>query len=125
VGELEAMVVANDDYMNLGIPMGADLVKIWNHEIGDRYEEIERVYWSVNKIIIRGVLDGIRTTLTELVAELRAGMPDDADTPSSELAAQAVAVAVHGKGHRVSVVTAQSGAPGTSQAVQQGRARAG
>jgi hypothetical protein len=97
-----------------------------NYQNSNQFENIERLYWSISKTAIRAVLDRIRTTLVELVAEMRAGMPEDVDIPNAELASQAVNVTVHGKGHRVTVTTVQSGADGSGQArepTEEGEAR--
>jgi len=115
---LESMLSGDDEFVHLGPPGASDLVGLMNHQNSNHFEHIERLYWSVSKASIRGVLDRIRTTLVTLVAELRAGMPDDEDMPNAELASQAVNVAVHGKGHTVTVATAQSGAYGNSDATQ-------
>ena len=67
-----------------------------DHEAGDPYQHIERLYWRLSPVAIQGVLDQIRTSLTELVAELRAGMRADEALPSADLADQALNVAIHG-----------------------------
>jgi hypothetical protein len=116
VGELEAMLAGADDgSVNLGIPGGSDLVTFINRQNGNSYQTLHRIYWSVSTVTIQGVLHRIRNSLTELVAELHAGMPDDADVPSPDLARQAVQVAVHGTGHRVTLNTAQSGSGDVTQ----------
>jgi hypothetical protein len=117
VAALEALLVRSEEYVHLGPSGASDLVRYMNHQNSNQFEHIERLYWSISKIVIRAVLDRIRTTLVELVAEMRAGMPGDVDIPNAELASQAVNVAVHGKGHRVTVTTAQSGTDGGDQAI--------
>jgi hypothetical protein len=62
---------------------------------------VERIYWSVSLAPIARILDVVRTTLVELVAEMRAGTPTGQDMPSREIAEQAVEVAIHGKRNRV------------------------
>jgi hypothetical protein len=117
VAELEAVLSSNDQFVHLGPPGSSDLVSYMNHQNSNRFEHIERLYWSVSTTAIRGVIDRIRTTLVELVAEMRAGMSEDVGVPNAELASQAVNVAVYGRGHRVTVATAQSGGDGSSQPV--------
>lgn len=78
------------------------------HEVG-RYQ-VERVYWSAGT----GVVDAIRTTLTELVAEIRAGTAAEDGTPSPETVGQAVQFAVYGKGNRITVATAGPGGTATA-----------
>lgn len=117
VAALEALLARREEYVHLGPPGASDLVLYMNHQNSNQFEHIERLYWSISKTVIRAVLDRIRTTLVELVAEMRAGMHEDVDIPNAELASQAVNVAVHGKGHRVTVTTAQSGPDGGDQAI--------
>jgi hypothetical protein len=112
VGALEALLDVPEDSVKLGIPMGQDLVLYMNRKNGDPYQQIQRIYWNVSKVAVRAVIDRIRTTLAELVAEIRAGMPHDADVPSSELANQAVQFVVHGKGNRIVVNNAHANGGG-------------
>lgn len=62
---------------------------------------IERIYWSVSTISLARVLDVVRTTLVEIVAEMRAGTPAGQSSPSREIAEQAAQVAIHGNRNRV------------------------
>jgi hypothetical protein len=117
VAALEALLARSEEFVHLGPPGASDLVLYMNHQNSDQFEHIERLYWSISKTAIRAVLDRIRTTLVELVAEMRAGMPEDVNIPDAKLASQAVNVAVHGKGHRVIITTAQSGTNGNGQAI--------
>jgi hypothetical protein len=112
VGEIEALILQTETSshkaVHLSLPGGADVARLMNHEIGDPYQQITSVYWSVNTASLRGVIDQVRTTLAELVAELRAGMPAGQELPSPDLATQAVNIAVHGSGARVTVMTKQA-----------------
>lgn len=90
VAALEALLVRSEEYVHLGPPGASDLVLYMNHQNSNQFEHIERLYWSISKAVIRAVLDRIRTTLVELVAEMRAGMPEDVNIPNAELASQAV-----------------------------------
>jgi hypothetical protein len=56
------------------IPGAAELIKIWNYEIGDTGQTIMRLYWDVNTARITGVLDQIRTTLVRLVRQQPFGL---------------------------------------------------
>jgi nucleotidyltransferase/DNA polymerase involved in DNA repair len=112
VGEIEALILhteaSSHEAVRLSLPGGADIARMMNYEIGERYQQIISAYWSVSTASLRGVVDQVRTTLAELVAELRAGMPADQELPSPDVANQAVNVAVHGSGARVTVTTAQA-----------------
>jgi hypothetical protein len=115
VGEIEAWVQraeARGGSLELGPPAAAELALMMTHEIG-RYR-VERVYWSVSVAVLRGVVDAIRTVLTELVAEMRAGTPGGDEVPPPEVAAQAVQFAVYGKGHRITIATAGEGGTATA-----------
>jgi hypothetical protein len=90
VAALEALLVRSEEYVHLGPPGASDLVLYMNHQNSNQFEHIERLYWSISKAVIRAVLDRIRATLVELVAEMRAGMPEDVNIPNAELASQAV-----------------------------------
>ena len=90
------------------LPSSQDVVTIMNREIGDPYQRITAVYWALSQPALQGVIDQVRTTLVELVAEMRAGMPETADTPSAEVADQAVSLVVQGRGARISVNSPQA-----------------
>jgi len=118
VRELEALLRTAFDNNGacLSLPSGSDLALYMNHEADDPYQHIERLYWRLSPVAIQGVLDQIRTSLTELVAELRAGMRADEALPSADLADQALSVAIHGKGARVTVNAAMTNGGGSSSA---------
>ena len=59
-------------------------------------------------------LDQIRTRLVELVAEIRAEMPDETDVPSSAVADNAVSVVVHGKKPKITVNAAKATGSGNT-----------
>ncbi len=121
VGELEAMLKHAQEEggaARLGIPGGAELVKMMNYrgaQAGLDFQAVERVYWSVSEPSLHGVLDAIRTTLVALVAEMRAGMPESAENPSAAVADQAVNVAVHGDQNRIEITSAQASGNGSHQ----------
>jgi hypothetical protein len=80
-----------------------------NHELHDSGQTIMALYWDVNAARIAGVLDQIRTNLVRLVSEMCATMSDNQSMPSSEQAAQAVNVVLHGgKRNQVTVASAQA-----------------
>ena len=119
VGDLQGLLRnaerSGERTVKLGPSGAADLIKIWNYEIGDTGQTIMRLYWDVNSARISGVLDQIRTTLVRLVSEMRATMSDDALTPTQEQAAQAVSVVLHGgKRNQVTVTTAQADSSATA-----------
>lgn len=105
VGELEALVErAEDNSVKLSLPGAAELAVFMNREAGDPYQTVMALYWKVHTASIVGVLDHVRTTLAELIGEMRAGTPEGESVPTGEVADQAVQVAVHGDSNRVTVV---------------------
>jgi hypothetical protein len=116
VGGLEAL--ARQAEIKLAPPGGTELVHYMNAESSDPYRSIHSLYWAVAPAAIQGVLDRIRTSLTQLVAELRANMADNgSDIPSPEAANQAVSVVVTGKRSQVNVTAAQASGQETSASV--------
>lgn len=84
-------------------PRGSDLVLLMNAEQTDPYTYIEPLYHEVSKATVAMVIDAIRTTLVELVSEIRAGLGPDFDGEvSSEIAEQALNIAVSGDANRIS-----------------------
>lgn len=120
VGELEAMLrqAREDGGARLQIRGGPELAKMMNYRAqqqGLDYQAIERVYHSVSEPSLAGVLDGIRTTLVTLIAEMRAGMAADDDTPTASVADQAVNVAVKGDRNRIEITSAQASGNGSHE----------
>jgi hypothetical protein len=105
VGSLEAF--ARQPQIKISPPRAADLARLMNAKTGS-YQHIISIYWSVAPPVMRGVVDQIRTALTQLVAELRANMNETDEIPSAEAASQAVNVVVTGKRSQVKVTTAQA-----------------
>lgn len=108
-----------EDVVRLGVPGGAELVALMNHELGQQEhrrlghddfasQQIERIYWAVSLSSVQGILDVVRTSLVELVAELRAGMVPGQHVPSADLTEQAFGVAISGNRNRVIVQNVHS-----------------
>lgn len=108
IGELEELAREGpDQVVRLGLPGSAELAKLMTHELGNQYQSIQRVYWNVSRTALVGVLDRVRTTLVELVAQIReeTGTVED---PPAEALTNAVNVAIHGKAPRVTIHAAQA-----------------
>lgn len=114
VGMLEDL--AQQAQIKLAPPRASDLALYMNAQSDNPWRHINSIYWAVSPSAVRGVLDQIRTALTQLVAELRANMPADDDLPSAEAADQAVNVVVTGERSQVSVTTAQATGNATATA---------
>lgn len=65
------------------------------------------------------MVDGVRTALTELVAEMRAGTGPGVQAPPAEVASQAVQIAVYGDKNRITLNAAVTGDGGTAIASHQ------
>ncbi len=99
VDELEALAARFEDsceYLKLAPPMAAEIASFMNYQIGDPYQQIQTIYWSVHPSVIRGVLGQVRTVLTEFVAELRAAVGESEELPSPGQTNDAFQVAVSG-----------------------------
>ncbi|CAN0484515.1 unnamed protein product, partial [Phaeothamnion confervicola] len=89
IGEIEAMLRQADNgggTLKMTLPGAQDLARLWDREVGDPYQHVTAIYWSLSRSAIAGVIDQVRTTLVELAAEMRAGMPPQANTPSGTVA---------------------------------------
>ena len=115
VGQIEALL--KQPQIKISLPGSGDLVRLTNHEIDYPYQQIVSIYWAVAHATIEGIIDQIRTALTQLVAELRATMSSGDELPSAEAANQAVNLVVTGKRARVNVANAQSSGSGTTATV--------
>jgi AbiTii len=106
VGDLAAL--AAQDQIRLQPRMASDLTRIMNSESGP-HQHVISLYWSVAPAALQGVLDQIRTALTQLVAEMTAAMPAGESLPSAAAANQAVQVIQGGRRNRLTINTAQAG----------------
>jgi hypothetical protein len=73
VGEIEELARSAeraDEPAKLQLPRGGDVVRLMNAEIGPG-QQILSVYWAVSPVSLRGLCDQIRTSLVQLVAEIR------------------------------------------------------
>jgi hypothetical protein len=126
IGEIEGLLEqarAKGGSVHMSLPMGAAVTRYMNLEnanAGMRFQHIDALYWSLSESAIKGVLERVRSTLTELVAEMRSAMPDSDDTPSAAVVEQAVNVAVHGKRSRVTVTAAQASGSGSHDVMANG-----
>lgn len=118
VGEVEAMLVqAKEDggEIKLTIPHGQTLAAMMNQESDNPFQKITAIYWSLSAPAIAGVLDQIRSTLVELVAEMRANTPASEDVPTGEAADRAVSVVIYGGNPSVNVSAALASGSGAHQ----------
>lgn len=112
VGAIEALL--EQPQINLSPVMASDLARFMNADSDNPYQHIESIYWGVAHATVSGLLDQVRTSLTQLVAELRASMSGDEAVPSKEAANAAVHLVISGKRHQVQVTTTQATGPGST-----------
>jgi hypothetical protein len=119
IGEVEAMIAnASGSTVSLQHEHAPDVVRYMNSKNEAPFQHIERLYWDVSTTALRGIVDQVRTSLTELVAEMRAGTPRGTDLPSTAVAEQAVSVVVKGKRNRVHYAPMTASSGGTAIAGQ-------
>jgi hypothetical protein len=97
VAEIQATVEsASGAHIRLGIPNMSDLARLMTMHQRELqrspYVEVTSVYWSASTSALEGILDQVRTRLTEFIAEIRASMPGDAEEPTPEQIREAVSV---------------------------------
>ncbi|MET8768341.1 hypothetical protein [Streptomyces sp. NPDC004658] len=86
VRELEALVARTDRAaVRLSPPGSAEYALLMTqeqHQQGNEGSQITSLHWDVSVASIAGVLDQIRTRLTQFVAEVRAAMPPGQQNPN-------------------------------------------
>jgi hypothetical protein len=115
IGQIEDL--ARRSEIKLGLPGGGNLVRLMNAESGNRYQHIDRLYWAVSPIAVRGVVDQVRNSLVKLVAEIRASTPAGQELPSEEVATQAMNFVISGKRAKVTLSAAQARGSGPQATV--------
>jgi hypothetical protein len=126
----------DEESVRLSPPLSHELLALMNHQLAqhDRgsfassfgfgpSQVIERVYWLVPVSRFAAIIDTVRTTLIELVAEMRAGTPRGASLPTHEVAEQAVDIAIMGNRNRITI--SQVGPHGDGAAAGGGAATTG
>ncbi|WP_460087418.1 AbiTii domain-containing protein [Streptomyces variabilis] len=87
VRELEALVTRGDRVVRLSPPRSAEYTLLMTqeqHQLGNEEADITSLHWDVSVASIEGVLDHIRTRLTQFVAEVRAAMPPGQHNPNPD-----------------------------------------
>ncbi|WP_134653474.1 hypothetical protein [Streptomyces sp. H23] len=97
VAEIQATVQsAPGGHIRLGGTNMSDLARMMTahqRELqGSPFVNVTSVYWSASTSALEGILDQVRTRLTEFVAEIRSFMSEGADEPTPEQIRQAVSV---------------------------------
>ncbi|MEU0373316.1 hypothetical protein ABZ070_24220 [Streptomyces sp. NPDC006283] len=87
VRELEAVVSRGDPVVRLSPPGSAEYALQMTqeqHQQGNEGSHITSLHWDVSVASFEGVLDHIRTRLTQFVAEVRATMPPGQQNPNPD-----------------------------------------
>lgn len=104
---MEAIKTADGNVVRMSLPGSADIAALMNYETKQRdpflVQQITRIYWEVHVTALVRIVDVVRTTLVELVAEIRAGTPHDT-VPTKAVTDQAVSVAIYGDKNRVKLI---------------------
>jgi len=119
IGEIEELMRSaeqSEEPAKLQLPMGGDIARIMTAESGQG-QQIISIYWAISPVALRAVCDQVRTSLVQLVAELRAATPRGQAIPSPEAATQAVNVVLHGKRSQVVVNAPQAAGGGTASVI--------
>lgn len=109
IGEIEELARSADGAVKIGLPGHSELARIMDAESGRPFQRIDTIYWSVSRAALAGLVDQVRTRLAELLGELRAVTPANADVPTAAQANNAVNVVVHGRGNHVQIAQAHEG----------------
>ena len=116
VGEIQAYIAgARDGSVNLSIPMAAEIARIIDSQSSNPRQHIDSIYWSVSASALEGVLDHVRTILTEFVAELHPTALDDV-VPSASATDNAINIAVNGKRASILVSNVNAKSGGSAEA---------
>lgn len=120
IAHLEALVSGRDSesFIHMVVPQWEVIAAAIESANDDYMLQITSIYWSVAPAAFFGVLDNVRTSLTELIGSLSAAVPASQGLPTADQADNAVNVAVHGRKSRVIVTTAQSSGNSVNAASQ-------
>lgn len=118
LAEIEALAEGDAMFVHLSLPGGETIKKAMNHELRktDPYAQVHRVYWSASRAVFRGVVEGVRTALADLISELVRILPPNQAVPSKEQADQAVHFTVTGESASIHFNNSQATGGSTSTA---------
>lgn len=99
VGHLQSLyesAASSDSNPQLTLPGWEYIARAMDRASGNPFQQTHALYWVISPSVIAGVLDDVRTAMTELLAELGAVMPATQETPTADQATQALHIAVSG-----------------------------
>ncbi|MFJ5548690.1 hypothetical protein [Streptomyces sp. NPDC093225] len=92
VGHIENLIARTPpgEHLKVALPGAAELRTLMSAQYRQRGISIEALYWSIDASALHGIVDQVRTRLTQFVAELRSAMPAGTQVPSPEQVHRAV-----------------------------------
>jgi hypothetical protein len=94
IHELAELADSADSSFQLSRPGFAEIAAVWSGRM-PMFQKVDNIYFRVSRSAIAGIVDIVRTTLVELVADITAGLPVD-ELPSRSTVDTAVSVNVYG-----------------------------
>lgn len=113
-----ARTTASHDVVRLS-PPGADDLVVYMNQSGQWTGHIERIYWAVSPVVFVGILEGVRTALVALTAQLESVTPSAALVPSREATSASVSVVIYGDRGKIKNLTINNAAKASSIATAQ------
>ena len=114
IGELESLYEAarkSGKSPQTSLPAWETIAAAMDKAVADQnpWQHIHALYWVISPAGIAGVLDSVKTALTEFLAELGAVMPGDQEKPTADQVTHALHVATGGGSATITIA-----APSTS-----------
>lgn len=106
VGTLEEFAAQQGDAVLISPPGSAELIRYWNQEQNSDTQSVHRLYWSVSKSEVVGILHQIRNRLVQLIAEFE--IEYDSGAPAEQAVERAVQITM-GDGGNLAIVSSDRG----------------
>jgi hypothetical protein len=115
IAHLEELARSPEDHLKVVLPGSAEIMAAMNAGTpkDGPFRMVTRLYWVVSRSSIKAMVDQVRSSLVELVAEMVAAMPSDQAVPNKEAADQAIDVVFNGGERRnIKFVDSQAASEG-------------
>jgi len=115
ISEIEhlAKVTPRGDVVRLA-PPGADDLVVYMNEMGNWNGHVERIYWAAAPVVFVGIVQGVRTSLVSLTAQMELVKAPEALVPSSEATSDSVSVVIYGERSKIKNITINNADRGSS-----------
>ncbi|WP_315092789.1 hypothetical protein [uncultured Cellulomonas sp.] len=115
ISEIEhlAKVTPRGDVVRLA-PPGADDLVVYMNDMGNWNGHVERIYWAASPVVFIGIVEGVRTSLVSLTAQMELIKAPDAIVPSSEATSDSVSVVIYGDRSKIKNLTINNADRGSS-----------